>query len=35
MVTERNFRIVTLGREDYSYRDNDHGYRNNDYTYLN
>jgi uncharacterized membrane protein YdjX (TVP38/TMEM64 family) len=34
MVTERSFRIVTLGRDDYSYRSDDYSYRN-DYGYLN
>jgi uncharacterized membrane protein YdjX (TVP38/TMEM64 family) len=33
MVTERGFRVVTLGRDDYSYRD--YSYRDNDYSYLN
>ena len=28
MVTERGFRIVPLGRDDYSYRDNDYSYLN-------
>jgi uncharacterized membrane protein YdjX (TVP38/TMEM64 family) len=35
MVTERSFRIVTLGRDDYSYRSDDYSYRGNDYGYLN
>jgi len=34
MVTERSFRIVTLGSDDYSYRGDDYGYRS-DYSYLN
>jgi uncharacterized membrane protein YdjX (TVP38/TMEM64 family) len=42
MVTGPSFRIVTLGRDDYSYRSDDHsyrgdayGYRGNDHSYLN
>jgi uncharacterized membrane protein YdjX (TVP38/TMEM64 family) len=34
MVTERGFRVVTLGRDDDSYRGDDYAYRG-DYSYLN
>ena len=32
MVTERSFHVVTLGRDDYSYRSDDHGYRSDHYS---
>ena len=34
MVTEHSVRIVSLGRDDYSYRNDGNGYRS-DYSYLN
>jgi len=35
MVTEGSFRVVTLGRGDYSYGGDDYSSRSSDYSYLN